>query len=640
MFKTDELRVYAMFSNDRTFVIPNYQRKFIWDTAQWNQLLSDINLAAVHEIFLGTVVLDKEEENKFSIIDGQQRLTTFICMFIASIAYLKSELCNDETIDNKPSMIKNFVSFLIKDNGTEKRQIRLLNENNLIQNLCDEILKEEIEGNDAFSLTDFIKILDENNDNKYAKAIRFFLDYFKKRDDSKRLISDFTTFYNKLRNIRFVNVETDNTADAYTVFETLNARGVQLTQLELLKAYLLKKTKGDEHFKSVKTKIEEIQTYISVEEQDNFLLHSVKCLYNYSKLNSRNIYRTITEKHSDFTVNEHVHFVDNLLDLSKIYSKYEVANLNADNDRDNLFSFCTFKNIKIYRPLFLALDFKKEVLGTHYYSLVYKLLFKFAVLNVINKTYSNTFDKDLSKAANKIYLSNKQSSILYYFYFFLRNKIVVCDKEKMKNSFNSYRYSNKISAYNNSARALIHILKYDYDVLQGDVKIDYETMNIEHILNDSSTEDYKTKFGNLLIVKEETNSEELKSKPYSEKRTIYLQSNIEYVKQFANAYEEFDETKCAQRSSEVENQLLERFSISNEEIETTLTQVAKVIKMNGLVLSENRFNNCVFKNNEEVLRILNESRDIDEETRGKLIQLYSEEIVIGKDLEKDLGELL
>jgi len=379
MFRTRELKIFDMFSGDRVFDVPEYQRKFIWDTKQWIQLMSDIGFSIKNndDSFLGTVVLDevKDKEDVFQIIDGQQRLTTFMCIFIASIAYLKSNWSDDETIDNKHAMIQNLFSYLIKDNGADTKQIRMLNDSTLFQNLCDEISKDGTEESQRFSIKNFVTILNENADSRYAKAISFFLDLFKKRESDNKPLTAFPVFYEKMRKIRIVNVQTDNTSDAYTVFEVLNARGVQLTQLELLKAYLLKQTKADEHFTSVKTKIETIEANISAEEQDNFLLHSVKCLYNYSSISTKNIYQIITEKHSAFSVDERVAFVDNLVSLSKIYKNYQKVDLNADNDRDNLISFCSLKSIKIYRPLMLALDSKKEILGSYYLS-TFKYLLK------------------------------------------------------------------------------------------------------------------------------------------------------------------------------------------------------------------------------------------------------------------------
>lgn len=642
MFTTKELRVFEMFNGDRVFDIPEYQRKFIWDTTQWNQLISDIRYCIKNndDVFLGTVVLDEANkgEDIFQIIDGRQRLTTFMCIFIASIAYLKSEYCNDETIENKHAIISNLFGFLIKDNGAEKKRIRMLNESSIFQNLCDEISKDGTDACSSFSSRSFANILIDNSDDRCSKAIKHFFDFFKKRDNNGKPIIEFSCFYEKMRKIRMVTVEADNTSDAYTVFEVLNARGVQLTQLELLKAYLLKQTKSDEHFTSVKTKIETIEAAIPDDEQDNFLLHSVKCLYNYSQISTKNIYKTITEKHSSFSVQERVTFVDNLTSLSKIYKDYQKINLNASDDRENLISFCSLKKIRIYRPLMLALDYKKEIIG-NYYALLFKYLFHFAILNVINKTYSNKFDKDLSKVANKIYSANRQSVIIFHFFNFFKSKLILCSRELVEASIKTYRYSNKVNAFDNQSKALIHILKYDYDSLQPELEINYNQTNIEHILNDSETEEYKLTFGNLLIVNERINSEELKSKPYPEKRIIYLNSDINYVRQFAEENDSFDAAKCAERTRTIETSLLNRFVISKDEIENILKQTIRVLKMNALVNNETRFNACFTKNLSETLRIINSSTDLEDE-KEELKAIASSEIIFGKELDEELSTLI
>ena len=83
--------------DDFWFVIPEYQRSYVWDTDNINDLLDDLYFAfknkPENEYFLGSLVLRKTHEKDFSefeVLDGQQRLTTFF-MLMAVIRDLTND---------------------------------------------------------------------------------------------------------------------------------------------------------------------------------------------------------------------------------------------------------------------------------------------------------------------------------------------------------------------------------------------------------------------------------------------------------------------------------------------------------------------------------------------------------------------
>ena len=70
-----------VFSNDYTFVVPEFQRPYSWGIDQAEQLLDDLLYSATteptHPYFLGSIVVIKDDSSPVSqIVDGQQRLTT------------------------------------------------------------------------------------------------------------------------------------------------------------------------------------------------------------------------------------------------------------------------------------------------------------------------------------------------------------------------------------------------------------------------------------------------------------------------------------------------------------------------------------------------------------------------------------
>ena len=91
--QTTNVQVNSLFGNDVQYIIPLFQRHYVWSQAeQWGPLWKDIKDKACHRLsesqrdqfshFTGAIVIQQKQTNvdevqKYEIIDGQQRLTTF-----------------------------------------------------------------------------------------------------------------------------------------------------------------------------------------------------------------------------------------------------------------------------------------------------------------------------------------------------------------------------------------------------------------------------------------------------------------------------------------------------------------------------------------------------------------------------------
>lgn len=98
-FNTETRTILDLFQRPCRYIIPRYQRNYVWKETNWSELITDIkftisasgNMSWSH--FLGTIVLSNytpRRENEtirgitdYEIIDGQQRLTTIYFVFIA-----------------------------------------------------------------------------------------------------------------------------------------------------------------------------------------------------------------------------------------------------------------------------------------------------------------------------------------------------------------------------------------------------------------------------------------------------------------------------------------------------------------------------------------------------------------------------
>ena len=86
-----EIPVANLFDNI-TYIVPIYQRDYAWTDKQIEQLLEDIS-SAQGNYYLGTLIVNKNEQNIYEVIDGQQRLTTLYLLKL----YLLNKFKNNDT---------------------------------------------------------------------------------------------------------------------------------------------------------------------------------------------------------------------------------------------------------------------------------------------------------------------------------------------------------------------------------------------------------------------------------------------------------------------------------------------------------------------------------------------------------------
>lgn len=222
---------------NQTLKVPYFQRCYQWTEEHWEDLMSDIfhcygknylqNISYPH--FMGPVVL-QSHGNVFTIIDGQQRLTSMSLLLLAFSKWLR---------DNEPAN-----TFLIE---TTIRQFLLINTNqtNAILRLTptEQLNNRDIYTqliNDVYNFMPFVNANILNGESQLEKAVSYF---YKIISEEKSKIGDNGLFSNNLfrtitENMKFIGIVLDANEDANTVFETLNARGKPLESGDLIRNYI------------------------------------------------------------------------------------------------------------------------------------------------------------------------------------------------------------------------------------------------------------------------------------------------------------------------------------------------------------------------------------------------------------------
>ena len=128
-----ESPVAKLFSDDKTqYRIPVYQRRYVWNETNWKELWGDIIqlLNTGNKHFTGDIVMRPDEVDseltKYEIIDGQQRLTTFLVIFCVIRDISASRTYAYPNLKNK---IKGFIKLDPYDVGREESRIEKIEDN-------------------------------------------------------------------------------------------------------------------------------------------------------------------------------------------------------------------------------------------------------------------------------------------------------------------------------------------------------------------------------------------------------------------------------------------------------------------------------------------------------------------------------
>ena len=210
----------------RKYSIDYYQREYKWKEKQVVELVDDLTtkfqeshddandrsaVAEYDHYFLGSIIVSDRDGQKF-IVDGQQRLTTLTLLLI----FLHQELGDSEQ--------KGQVAELIFSQKYRKRSFNL---DIAERTACMEALYagEAFGGSEpsesvANILARYGDIGETFPENLRGPALPYFVDWL-------------------LENVHLVEITAYSDGDAYTIFETMNDRGLSLTPADMLKGYLL-----------------------------------------------------------------------------------------------------------------------------------------------------------------------------------------------------------------------------------------------------------------------------------------------------------------------------------------------------------------------------------------------------------------
>lgn len=249
------------------YAIPRYQREYTWSRAQWDALFDDL-LENEPNYFLGSIICINQSQDALSVqslelVDGQQRMTT-LSLLLAAI-YQSFRVLPNLGMEQQIELYNLKHKLVLKRKSDQPRLIPQ------VQNYNQQ---------DYFAVLGKAGILDDVEQVQHAgnrrvlKAYRHFLwrieQYLQELSEP---VAGLQALLDKVNTATLVKIEVAGHSDAYTLFESLNNRGVPLTAIDLIKNKLLAvleaKDSGsiDKHYNRWKKVIDALGDDYAVQER-------------------------------------------------------------------------------------------------------------------------------------------------------------------------------------------------------------------------------------------------------------------------------------------------------------------------------------------------------------------------------------
>lgn len=476
-----------IIGNGKKYKIPPYQRDYSWSEENWEDLWNDF--LSVEKTgnphYTGSIVLNKidKDGDEYEVIDGQQRLTTLTIYAVSTISILK------ELIRKKIDVSKNNVRIGLIGSGYIGIQdmTSLLYTSKLTLN----------KNNDTFFQDYILRIRNPISYNKLKDSEKSLYDcynYFKNqislkfKEDGEKM----TNFLDNIvgKKMFFIRIVVDEDTNAFTIFETLNARGVDLTTTDLIKNYLF----------IVCSKLPESQMEV-IEDKWNLLVHQIGLkefpIFLRYYLNSKQelvrkdrLFKSI--KSDIKNTQDVIELLDKLTEKEVLYNALKDPNDELWNDYDNKIVIVnSLKELKLFGstqqiPLLFAIHDKLKDLFPIILRDLASLVFRY---NTICKKNPNEMETVYNNIAQKIYKSEITEKNQIYQNL---EKIYVNDKD-FKQSFSG----REISSSGNNKRLIKYILtKIENQESGSDNSWDDSSSTIEHILPQKPDDQWEKNFNN------------------------------------------------------------------------------------------------------------------------------------------------
>jgi len=522
--------------------IPRFQRPYSWTHENIQEFWDDIIKDKPVDYFIGSMVVFRDGNQRFGVVDGQQRLTTitlllavlrnrFADLHLRDLASGIHGLIERKNINNEPEFILStetsypfFQDHILKWGVPEVPVNPMVEEQNL-QNAFNQI--NGLVGGviDSYNL-DTSQSEEKRNDRLRRRLIQI-------RD--------------ALLDLKVIFVKLDHEDDAYIIFETLNTRGKDLSLTDLVKNHVNKHLKTrSASVDQTKVKWEKLLETIEGSsrdlETDTFIHHFWLSRYDYRS--TKTLFKTLKRK---IMKSETKSFLDALVSDASLYrmihevtfGKWSKEELRVREALDALQLFrvqqqtpCVLSLMRAYKA--------KAIKKKHIENAVVAIEnFHFLFTAVTSQRSSGGISEMYASLGRRLFEAPSQHvalEILRELKEKLRQRVPLL--EEVKALFPQIIYTENFTKQR-------HLVKYiltgfDKASSRGNLMVDYTHMTIEHLVPQSAigtgdfTDAIVGQLGNLILVTEKLN-QKLRDKPFKDKKRILQAARYPLPKKIAAA---------------------------------------------------------------------------------------------------------
>lgn len=541
---TSSMTYRQIMGNGIKYEIPKFQRDYTWEAEQWDDLWQDVlQLVSDEETehYMGYLVLQTNDNKNYQIIDGQQRLTTMSIIILAVLKSLEDLVKND-----------------IEKESNQKRKETLHNSYigtiDPVTLITNNKLKLNRNSDDYYrSYIVLLKDLPIRNTNASQKHMRECFQWYYDRIKKKfKTGFDLASFIDGIVDkLFFTVIKVSDQLNAFKVFETLNARGVQLSSSDLLKNYLFSivdETKPHEN------EIEELERLwsniigkLGILKFEDYLRYFWNS--SHKTVAKKNLFKTI--KNEIKTKEQTFNLLRDLIDTVDLYIALSEPNDDFWNEfKEVKESLSELKMFQIKQTNSLLISAFKNLDKNQFHKLLKAsviISFRYNIIGGLNPNEQEEVYNSLALKINREKLFSARDL----------EKIYVND-DNFVSDFSTKQFKNTTRNH--------RIVKYIYSKIeffkhQNEISWDSDLYTIEHILPESADESWGEfsdeeinrsvyRMGNLTLLEKKLNRE-AGVLPFSEKVKLFNQSNCKLTKVISEHYASWNEDKISARQKQL-----------------------------------------------------------------------------------------
>jgi hypothetical protein len=289
LLNTRTANLQELIGNGKIFRVPPFQRDYSWQEEHWEDLWNDIQALIGKpddRHYMGALVVEARSDREFLIIDGQQRLATLSILALAVIARLRqlAESGHEPqaNLERAQALRGRFIG--------EKDPASLVESSKLFLNETD----------DPFYQDYLVQLREPLNPRGLPRSNRLLwqcFHYFSKRlDELDQTGEPLAQLLTEVvgRQLLFILITVDDDLNAYTVFETLNARGLELSSTDLLKNYLFSRLKVSADLSALQRRWRALIATVQQERFPEFLRYHLLC--ELPRVRSQRLFKLVRDR--------------------------------------------------------------------------------------------------------------------------------------------------------------------------------------------------------------------------------------------------------------------------------------------------------------------------------------------------------